>query len=442
VTLFGTLRGQVPVNASIESPLVPISSPDVMELFGPGAGASGVAVTEERSIGLSAVWSAVNLLAGTIASLPLHAYRKDGTGREKVPSTHRSAVLLDEPHEDLTAMEFWELVVAHIALWGNGYLRYRFDRLGRVIGFDGIHPGRVKVARHKESRRKYYVIDGNVDRPLTDDDLLHIPGFGYDGICGVSPIRAAREGVGLAMAAEKFGGKMFGSGLLATGVLQTEQRLNEEQAKILQSRWKAKTSGMANAHETVVLDSGAKFTQLSIPPEDAQFLESRKFQVTEIARMFRIPPHMIGDVEKSTSWGTGIEQMGIGFVVYTLRGYTTRIEQRITRVISPNAVYARFNFEGLLRGDSAARAAFYNQMWTLGAYSTNEIRALEELPPIEGGEVRYRPLNMGELGTTDQPNQQTAGDPNATRPAHPVPIPRQHPARTSEPDPGHRDCGP
>lgn len=416
MTLFAALRGAQsvsPRNANLESPLVPISGPEIVELFGPGAGSAGVVVTEERSIGLSAVWSAVNLLAGTIGSLPLHAYRKDGTGRQRVPSTHRSAVLLDEPHEDLTAMEFWELVVAHIALWGNAYLRYRFDRLGRVVGFDGIHPGRVKVARHKESRRKYYVVDGNVDRPLTDDDLLHIPGFGYDGICGVSPIRAAREGVGLAMAAETFGGKMFGSGLLATGVLQTEQRLNEEQAKILQSRWKAKTSGMANAHETVVLDSGAKFTQLSIPPEDAQFLESRKFQVTEIARMFRIPPHMIGDVEKSTSWGTGIEQMGIGFVVYTLRGYTTRIEQRITRVISPNAVYARFNFEGLLRGDSEARAAFYNQMWTLGAYSTNEIRALEELPPIEGGDVRYRPLNMGELGTTDQPNQQTAGDPNA-----------------------------
>ncbi len=407
MTILRSMLGQP--RAGLESPATPITTEGILDILGPGASSSGAVVTEERAVGLSAVWRAVNLLAGTIGSLPLHAYRRDGDARVRVPATHRAAIILDNPHADLTPMEFWELVVAHIALWGNAYLLYVRDPLGRVDGFRGIHPSRVKVFRHKKTGTKFYILDGKTDAPYTDEDILHIPGFGYDGVCGVSPIRAAREGFGLAMSAETFGAKMFGSGLLATGVLQTEQRINEEQAAILQSRWRAKTTGMANAHDTVVLDSGAKFTQLSILPEDAQFLESRRFQISEVARMFGIPPHMLMDTEKSTSWGTGIEQQGIGFVTFTLRPWLTRLEQRITRAISPRDTYARFSVEGLLRGDSAARAAFYKAMWDLGAFSTNEIRAMEELPPVENGDVRYRPLNMGALGTTDT-------DPTETEP--------------------------
>jgi HK97 family phage portal protein len=252
--------------------------------------------------------------------------------------------------------------------------------------------------------RKIYAIDGGADMggmTCYDDQIMHLPGFGYDGICGVSPIRIASQGIGLALAAEEYGARLFGSGSLATGILQTEQRLKPEQADALHKRWRDKASGMASAHDIVVLDSGANFHQLTIPPQDAQFLQSRKFQVVEIARMFGMPPHMLMEVDGSTSWGTGIEQMTLGFVIFTLQNWLIRTEQRVTQVLRPQAVYAKYALAGLLRGDSTARAEFYTKLWNLGVFSTNDIRRLEEMAPVEGGDVRYRPLNMGLLGSTD-----------------------------------------
>jgi len=394
VTIFGRL-----FNATIESPEVPISSANIVELFGGEKVDAGVTVDEVKSLGLSAVWCAVTLLAGTIGSLPLHAYREsEGAGRVKLTSG-RAAALLSNPHPDMTPMELWEVVVGHLLLWGNAYLWKGEDQLGRLREFWPIHPGRVRAGRASDGT-KVYSIDGEA---FADREILHIPGFGYDGVCGVSPVRAARQGLGLAMAAEKFGAKLFGSGSLATGILQTEQRLDAGQADQIQARWQAKRAGLENAHSTIVLDSGAKWTQLTIPPEDAQFLQSRAFQISEIARMFRVPPHMLMDTDKSTSWGTGIEQQSIGFVTYTLRPWLVRIEQRLSRVIRPEAAYAHFSVEGLLRGDSKQRADFYREMWSLGAFNTDDILALEERPPVPDGkgQVRYRPLNFGLLGTAD-----------------------------------------
>jgi len=246
---------------------------------------------------------------------------------------------------------------------------------------------------------------------VTGEAILQWRGFGDGGICGGAPCRAARQGVGLARSSEEYAARLFGSGSLATGLLQTEQRLTPEQADLIQARWAAKRSGLGSAHGTIVLDSGAKFHQLTIPPVDAQFLESRAFQVSEVARIFGVPPHMLMDTEKSTSWGTGIEQQSIGWVVYTLRPWLTRLEQRITKLVRPSKLYVKFRVEGLLRGDSAQRAAFYRAMWSLGALSTNEIRALEDMDPVEGGDVRYRPLNMGVLGTADSANVPDPADP-------------------------------
>jgi HK97 family phage portal protein len=210
----------------------------------------------------------------------------------------------------------------------------------------------------------------------------------------------------LALAAEEYGARLFGSGSMMSGILTTPTKLTQDQATRLKEQWSAKHSGLAHAHEVAVLDNGASFQQMSIPPDDAQFIESRRFQIAEVARMFGVPPHMLMDMERSTSWGTGIEQQGLGFVVYTLRPWLTRVEQRMTRLIRPATVYARYSVEGLLRGDSGARSAFYTSMWNIGAFSTNEIRKLEDQPPVPDGDVRYRPLNMGELGQPDpQPAQ-------------------------------------
>lgn len=386
------------------NPGQPLSASTLLSLVGGGKTHAGPKVTEEKSLGMPAVWRAVNLIAGTIASLPLHAYKQDGSMRNR--ATGQAAELLASPHPDLTPFEFWETVYTHQLLWGNAYLHILRDQVGRVRELWPIPPASVQVGRTSNLGKKVYLVtyeglDEGRPTPHTDETILHLPAFGYDGICGVSPIRVARQGIGLALAAEEYGARLFGSGSLATGLLQTEQRLTTKQADDLQRRWQEKRAGLSNAHGTIVLDKGATFTQLSIAPGDAQFIESRRFQVSEIARMFGVPPHMLMDTEKSTSWGSGIEQQTIAFVTYTLRPWLTRVEQRISRVLRPQPVYARYSVEGLLRGDTAARSAFYKDMWGIGAFSTNDILALEERAPVEGGDVRYRPLNMGRLGEFD-----------------------------------------
>ncbi len=385
------------VNASLESPTVPLTDVNLFQLMGGSAPvASGATVTPSSSLGVSAVWRAVNLISGTIASLPLHAFRPQGEGRVRV-TTGWGAEMVEQPHPDLTQFEWWEFATASMLLWGNAYFRMVFSAGGASRWLIPILPDKVKVGRASDGSKVYEV----AGEALTDDTIFHLPGFGYDGVCGVSPIRAARQGIGLALSAEEYAARLFGSGSLATGLLQTEQRLTQEQADALQARWRAKRAGLGSAHETIVLDSGATFHQLTIPPVDAQFLESRAFQVAEVARIFGVPSHMLMDTDKSTSWGTGIEQQSIGWVVYTLRPWLSRLEQRITKLIRPSKLYVKFRIEGLLRGDSSQRAAFYRALWGLGALSTNEIRALEDMDPVEGGDVRYRPLNMGLLGTAD-----------------------------------------
>lgn len=397
------------VRNGIENPAVPLTSTAILDWLGGPKVHAGVSVSEESALGMPAVWRAVNLIGGTAASLPLHPYRVVGDVRTRV-TTGNAAALLDQPHPDMTPFEVWELTYAYMLLWGNAYFRVLRNRNGGLQELWPIHPARVRAGRESETGLKIYEIDRAED-PLFDDKILHIPGPGYDGICGVSPIRIARQGIGLALAAEEYGARLFGSGSLASGILQTEQRLTQPQADALKARWKAKVGGLDKAHDVAVLDAGAKFQQLSIPPEDAQFIESRKFQIDEVARMFGIPPHMLMQTEKSTSWGTGIEQQSIGFVKFTLRPWLTRVEQRLTRLLRPQAVYARYSLEGLLRGDSAQRSAFYREMWGIGVLSTNDILALEERPPIgPAGDVRYRPLNMGELGQPDPAEPEVNAD--------------------------------
>jgi HK97 family phage portal protein len=384
-------------NANVESPAVPLTSETLLELFGGEATFSGKSVSEITALGSAAVWRAVQVSSNVPAALPFHAYREVEDSR--VRAGRHAAKLMDDPHPDMTPFELWQTVFVHRRLWGNAYLRKLRDSLGRIRELWPIHPGRVKVGRESETGRKVYAIDGGRE-VLSDDQLLHLPGLGYDGITGCSPIRAARQSIGLGLAAEEFGARLFGSGSLATGILQTEQRLTQSQADALARRWKEKRSGLTSAHGTIVLDKGAEFHQLTIPPEDAQFLETRRFQVVEVCRWFGIPPFLMFETEKSTSWGTGLEQQALGWVKFDLQPELTAIEQRVTKhVLKPTPVYARFSLEGLLRGDSKARAEFYKSLWNIGALSTNEIRAYEDQAPVEGGDVRYRPLNMGLLGT-------------------------------------------
>ena len=400
MTILSSLLG---VRAqSLESPTLPLTSSALIDWLGGPRAHSGRRVTERNAFGMPAVWRAISLIAGTSASLQLCAFKDGEDGARVLQRSGQGAQLLADPHPDMTPFEVWELGYVTALAWGNVSYRKVRDGLGAVKELWWIDPNRIKYGRSSDGT-KVYELDGDQERTWTDREILHVPGLGYDGVCGISPIQAAREGIGLALAAEEYGARLFGQGSLATGILTTEQRLDQGQADAMKERWKAGGGiGLDSAHDIRVLGSGAKFQQLTIPPEDAQFIESRRFQIGEIARIFGIPPHMLGETERSTSWGTGIEQQALGFVTFTLRPWLTRFERRISKhLLNPGPVYAKYQLDELMRGDSAARAAFYRQMWELGAFSTNDILAAEQRQPVEGGERRWRPLNFAPLDEVD-----------------------------------------
>lgn len=396
--LFGLFDGRT--RRALESPAQPLTSNSLLEYLGGVQSDAGVSVSETSALGASPVWRAVSLIAGVSAALPMPVYR-DNT-REK-----QTAELLKNPHPDLTSVELWRFAYLYRVLWGNTYIQKVRNGAGQVKELWPVSAERVAVSRDKPSEAnpsgKFFDVtdDWGVHHVWTPKEVLHIPGLGYDGLTGCSPVRLARQGIALAQAAEKSAARMFGSGNLIGGVLQTEQRLDQDQAARLKERWKAKMSGVHNSHEVAVLDSGASFNPVQMPNTDAQFLESRQFQVTEIARMFGVPPFLLMSTEKSTSWGTGLEQQAQGWVTFDLNPtWLTPTEQRVTKELLPRDEYANYNMGGLLRGDSAARATFYRAMRDIGAFSANDIRALEEMPPLaENGDVYLQPMYMAPLGS-------------------------------------------
>lgn len=389
--------------ATVENPAVPLSAPAILETLGIASqNPTGVPVTEKTALRFGAVWRAVNLISGLSGALPMHSYRSGTFQRHTVQ-------ILENPHPDLTPLEFWRLQTAQRALWGNSYALKLRNRVGAIRELHPLVPERVKVARVGSSDAnpsgKVFIVDGNLDDPLTPFDVLHIPGFGYDGICGCSPIRLAATSIGLGLAAEEYGARLWSAGSMLGGVLQTEQRLDQSTADRLKASWRSKVAGLSKAHEVAILDAGAKFQPITMQNDDAQFIESRDFQVSEVSRWFGVPPFLLNQTEKSTSWGTGLEQQAIGFVKFDLHPtWLAPTEARVTKELCGTGVYARYKVEGLLRGDTAARGVFYNVMRQVGAFSANDIRALEELPPVEGGDTYLQPLNMAPLGTEGTPN--------------------------------------
>jgi HK97 family phage portal protein len=389
----------------MENPSTPLSSLSLLDWLSGTASDSGARVSETNAWAMPAVWRAVNLISSVAASLPLPAYRDDT--RERVPVD-----LLKRPHPELTPYELWRLTYVHRCLWGNAYLQKVRAPSGEVKELWPIRPDRVQVEK-VNGRKRFWVHDDNGRQaPYTSDAILHIPHIGYDGICGASPVRVAAQGIGLSMAAERSGAKFFGQGAMLSGVLQTEQRLAPEQAAGLKNSWHAKVSGVDNFHDIAVLDSGASFQPVTMPYRDAQFLESRHFQVLEIARMFGVPPFLLMETEKSTSWGTGLEQQALGFVVFDLNPTWLRpTESRVTQdLLADRGLYAEYTVEGLLRGDSQARAEFYRTMREVGAMSANDIRAKENMEPIEHGDTYLQPLNMQPLGAKQNIKTGPSGD--------------------------------
>lgn len=365
---------------------------------------SGKSITPKKSMQLIAVYRAVTMVSGLIASLPIKTFRRAEDGSQDdvfVP-------LLAEPTRGMTAFELKELLAGHLALSGNFDAFKVYDDSGeQVVELLPYRIGRVEYDREKPSPenpsgRLYKILDknGTTQSVLTDREVFHIPLFSLDGFVGLSPIQAAKEAIAGGLSAEEFANKLWNSGILTQGILTTPQRLKEEQAKRLKERWKSRATGLDKAYDIAVLDADTKYEQLSLSPSDAQFLEERKFTVAEIARLYGLPPHLLSQQERQTSWGTGIEQHNIGFVVYTLNPvWLNRIESRLELLTpgtpgDPNQVQVEFQVQGLMRGDSKTRATFYTKMASVGAMTPNEIRKLENLPPIEGGDEILPPSQV------------------------------------------------
>ncbi|WP_374832968.1 phage portal protein [Paenochrobactrum pullorum] len=354
-------------------------------------GGAGEIITERNVLALSAVWACVNLISGTISSLPLMIYRTNADGSRDVASDHPLyAVLHDSPNYDQTAVDFWDFIAASVELWGNGYARV--DRsVGNVRALTPILPALMSVQKKQNGDLIYKWTEDGKANEATDRDILHIRGFGGNPLGGASTLFFGRRVFGLSQAAERSAGSMFENGLRPSGVLKFDKWLTDEQREVAEQKLAAKI-GSGNAGKPIVLEGGTEWQQLTITPEDAQMLESRSFSIEEICRFFGVPPHMVGHTSKSTSWGSGIEAQTLGFQKFTLRRRLKRIEQALMKQLLTPAdkaagVIIEFNQEGLLRGDTVGRARFYQQMTAIGAMTINEVRALENLPPVEGGNV-------------------------------------------------------
>lgn len=344
-----------------------------------------------NALGLSATYACVNLLAGTIASLPLMVYRTRN-GVRSIASDHPLYyVLHDSPNYDQTAVDFWEFACAGLELHGNAFAEIEKRSNGSVYSLTPIRPDVVTVERLNGRLQYRWSEDGKAIK-RDQEEILHIRGFGGNPLGGSSTLAACGQTFSGALAAEQAANGMFKNGVLTTGVVSADRDLTKEQMDAAQQRIEEKYAGALNAGRPMVLNNGLQWQQISISPEDAQMLETRRFSVEEICRVFGVPPHMIGHTENSTSWGTGLEQQTLGFQKFTLRRRLKRIEQALQKQLMTPADRAQgisieFNLEGLLRGDSEGRANFYREMSGIGAMTINEIRALENLPPVPGGDV-------------------------------------------------------
>ena len=364
-----------------------------------GSSTSGKPVTERSAMQMTAVHSCVRILAEAIACLPLHLYRYTENG-DKVKATDHPLyhLLHDEPNPEMTSFSFRETMMTHLLLWGNAYAQIIRNGKGEVIALYPLMPNRMEVDRDKQGQIYYSYSTASEDAPtmkgstvnLSPADVLHIPGLGFDGPVGYSPIAMAKNSIGMAIACEEYGAKFFANGAAPGGVLEHPGTIKDPQR--VRESWQSTFGGSANANRIAVLEEGMKYTPIGISPEQAQFLETRKFQINEIARIFRVPPHMVGDLEKSSF--SNIEQQSLEFVKYTLDPWVIRWEQNLARALfsleEKQEYFFKFNVEGLLRGDYATRMNGYATARQNGWMSTNDIRSLENMdriPAEEGGDL-------------------------------------------------------
>ena len=415
-----------------------------------GGSSSGKHVNERSAMQMTAVYSCVRILSEAVAGLPLHLYQYAADGGKAKALDHPLYRLLhDEPNPEMTSFIFRETLMTHLLLWGNAYAQIIRNGKGEVLGLYPLMPAKMTVDRDARGALFYRYQRTNEDSPglgktetvyLDPHDVLHIPGLGFDGLVGYSPIAMARNAIGMAIACEEYGAKFFANGANPGGVLEHPGTIKDP-AKVRES-WNSVYQGSGNSHRIAVLEEGLHFNPISISNEQAQFLETRKFQINEIARIFRVPPHMVGDLEKSSF--SNIEEQSLEFLKYTLGPWVIRWEQALARALFTEAekprMFFKFNVDGLLRGDYVSRMNGYATGRQNGWMSANDIRSLENLDPIpedEGGNLFLVNGNMCKLrdaGSAYQ-GQPAEGEPTEPDSAAPPYQPDETPEQAEEKPP-------
>jgi HK97 family phage portal protein len=389
----------------------------LLNAFGGDTTASSRNVSPSSALQTVAVFACVNLISSTIASLPFPVYKRLVGGGKERDYTHPLYDLLhNKPNPEMTSYEWRQATTGHRELWGNAYSNIEWDDAGKVKALWPLRPDCMVVKRSERTGELVYVYtmpDGE-QRGLLADEVMHLKGFGTDGMMGLSPISMARESIGMGMAAEEYGARFFGNDSRPGGILKSPNKMTPADASKLKESWESVHGGLSNRHRVAVLENGIEWQQIGIPPRDAQFLELRQFQRSEIPMLFGIPPHMIGDTDKVTSWGSGIEQLSVGFVTYSLRSRLVSFEQRVMLDLMTDTErqtwFVEFLVDGLLRGDATSRSQALAIRRQNGVLNADEWREIENMNPLPNGEGKVFLVNSAMIS----PTQAASPDKGAT----------------------------
>lgn len=391
----------------LENPSVDLASAltAVADDIGGGVTSSGIPVTPRRSLRIIAVYACVRVLAEAVASLPFPIYSRDQRSRVTMRDDPRWRLLNEQPNPEMTAFELWETIVGHLLLWGEAFCYRELDGAGETVALWPLLPNQTRVVRAPSGARTFQTyLPGFGPAPLADEEVLYVRAFGT-GETPLSPIMLAREALGVSIAAEQYGGRFFANDARPGGLIEVAGSMDDDAFREFKARWQSGHQGLKRSHLVGVLTNGATWKDVGLPPGDAQFIETRKFGVREIARLFRVPPHMIGDLEGTVTHAS-IEQQAIDFVVHSLRPWLVRIEQAVKRSLfsGPRDVaahlYPEFKVDGLMRGDLLSRFQAYAIGRQNGWLSSNDILELENRPGLGAdGDIYLQPLNLAPVGS-------------------------------------------
>lgn len=363
----------------------------LVDALGGRMSAAGVRVNPDSALGCTAVYACVRLLSESVAGLPLFLFRRQARGRSVATEHPLYRLLHNSPNPWQTSFEWREMMQGHLLLRGNCYSYVLRNSHAEPLAIIPLHPDYVTIMRAADGEPFYRVAANSytqISGVFSRGQIFHVRGMSSDGYCGMSPIAVNRETIGMAIATREYGARLFSNGARPSGVLEYPTSLTPEIMARVKDSWNRQHGGLENAHRVAVLENGMKWHQVGLNSDDAQYLETRGFENREIYQIYGVPPHMVGDNEKTTSWGTGIEQMSIGFVTYTLRPWLVRWEQAISEVLlldsDRDSHYAMFSVDGLLRGDSKTRSEALAIRRQNGVINANEWRDLEDMDPIPG----------------------------------------------------------